>query len=148
MLVSNLPLPPLLVELIETHRWKSPRDVGRLADVAGFKNPHRLDFMKPDGMQRETDALIALYEQGFADTYGLVLSGEDKAAPDDPSRVDVHLIVVLANNWDEEGLCLDYRPGLHQPRVLAGAWPEDEDASMQWRVIARDFSAFVELLRF
>ena len=148
MFVSDLPLPPLLVELLETRRWKSPRDVGRLAEVAGFKNPHRLDFMKPDGMQRETNALIALYEQGFGETYGLLRSADGEIAPDDPSWVDVRLVIVLANNWDEEGLCLDYRPGLHQPRVLAGAWPEDEDMPMLWRVIARDFPAFVELLRF
>ncbi len=148
MNVSDLPLPPLLVELIETRRWKSPRDVARLADVAGFKNPRKLEFMKPDGMQRETNALIALYEQGYAETYGLTRSAEDETSPDDPSRVDVRLVVVVANNWEEEGLCLDYRPGLEQPRVLAGAWTEDEGAPMRWRVIARDFSTFVEMLQF
>jgi hypothetical protein len=67
--------------------------------------------------------------------------------PDDPSRLDVRLAVVIANNWDEEGLCLDYRPGLNQPRVVAGMWVDDS-SPMAWRIIARDFPAFVDLLEF
>jgi hypothetical protein len=148
MNVSDLPLPALLVEMIEARRWKAPRNLNRLAEIAGFKKARKLDFMKPEQMQRETDALIALYEQGFAEKYGLLLSEEGKTAPDDPTRVDVRLVVVIANNWDEEGICLDYRPGLAKPRVMAGMWPDDEDALMHWRVIARDFPEFVELAGF
>jgi hypothetical protein len=145
--VNGLPLPALLVELIENRRWKSPRGVDRLADIAGFRHPRKLDFMKPDGMQRETDALLALYAQGFADFYGLTKSDSGGVSRDDPSRLDARLAVVLANNWDEEGLCLDYRPGLNQPRVLAGTYPNDT-SPMQWRVIAKDFSTFAELMGF
>jgi hypothetical protein len=147
MLVRGLPLPALLVELLETRRWRSPRDVARLTDIAGFRNARKLDFMKPDGMQRETDALVALIEQGFAEMYGLIQSNEGDAARDDSSRMDARLAVVLANNWDEEGLCLDYRSGLNQPRVLAGTWP-DETSPMKWRVIAKDFSTFVDRVGF
>lgn len=146
MNVSELPLPALLVEMIGARRWKAPRGLSRLGDLTGFKKVTRLDFMKPDQMQRETDALIALYEQGFAETYGLLHSKAGETPPDDPTRVDVRLVVVIANNWDEEGICLDYRPGLNKPRVMAGMWPDDEEAPMQWRVIAKDFPAFAEMV--
>jgi len=146
MQIADLPLPDLLVELIETRRWKTPREVARLAELAGFKKPRRLDFMKPEQMRRETDALVALYEQGYAETYNLLRSTPGQSAPDDPGRVDVRLLVVIANNWDEEGICLDYRPGLAHPRVVAGMWPDEEDSPMRWRVIAADFPAFAELI--
>ena len=146
MTIADLPLPDLLVELIDTRRWKTPRGVARLGELAGFHKPRRLEFMKPSQMQRETDALIALFDQGYAETYNLLRSQPNQSTPDDPRRMDVRQLVVIANNWDEEGICLDYRPGLAHPRVVAGMWPDDKDAPMRWQVIAADFPAFAELI--
>jgi hypothetical protein len=145
MQINELPLPDPLVALIEARRWKRPRNLDRLAEAAGFKSANRLDFLRVDQMDRETNALINLHEQGFAETYSLLSSTPDNPPPDDPSRLDVRLAVVIANNWDEEGLCLDYRPGLSKPRVLAGLWPDEKDTPMRWRVVAKDFTAFMEL---
>ncbi len=143
--VSDLPLPSTLVELITARRWKPPADVRLVTELTGIKDAARLEYLKLERMALETESLANLFRQGFGDIYGLAQSEDGGEAIADHSLLDVRLAVSIAVNFDEEGLCLDYRPGFDKPRVVAGTWAGDKPP-MAWTVIAPDLDTLVSHL--
>lgn len=133
--INGLELPDSLIELMERNRWKRPKNLDALRAISGMAKPEKLDFLKLRKMGAETEALFNVYKEGHGDLYGLVY---DEPADD---KLDVHRMIVLAVNDDEEGIALDYRS--EPPSVMAGTWTgSGEDERSVWRTIAADFPTF------
>lgn len=133
--INGLELPDSLIDLMERRRWKRPKNIETLRAITGMRKAEKLDFLSLRKMGAETEAVFNLHRDGHGDLYGLVY--------DDPARdkLDVHYMIVLAVNDDEEGLALDYRSD--PPSIIAGTWlGSGEDERSIWRTIAPDFSTF------
>ncbi len=61
--------------------------------------------------------------------------------------VDVEqTLFLIVNKWpgDDVGIALDYRPGLHAPRVVGGDWHSSRNCI--YREICPTFADFIDLL--
>ena len=143
-MVNGLQLPALLVELVEDGRWERPIDISVLAEITEAKRPEYFIFDDFDGMIEETDGNIYLWNEGYGDTYSLTSSSDPDTATDS-ARLNVDLAVLIAGNWNEEVICLDYRESQDQPKVVCGTWP-DPQKPCRWKVIAPSFDAFADRL--
>src|SRR5688572_29804475 len=122
--INGLELPDLLMDLMERNQWKRPKNIDALRTLTGMHRPEKLDFLKLRKMGAESEALFNLYRESHGDLYGLVY--DDTAA----DKLDVHRMIVLAVNDDEEGIALDYRGA---PSVIVGAWAgSGDDERMVW----------------
>lgn len=141
--VNGLPLPPLLVEMLETGRWKPPQNSSRLRELLDWK---RIDnaFLNIEGMERETAAGHRLYEHGYADLYGLDSSKRKGVSEVEDTFLDVDKSVLIAMNYDEEGIFLDYRRNPDNPSVVASF--DYDNGRFRYKTISPDFFSFVELL--
>lgn len=138
--VHGLRLPPGLVRLIETGRWRRPADTTMLRELTGTRRSE-FDFAGPEWMERETAGTrrLAANPQD-AKLYSLASSRILGHSIDDPSILDVDLAVLIAINWDEEAIFLDYRPSLDRPAVVVSTW-ENGGPNIHRR-IAEDFDEF------
>jgi hypothetical protein len=140
-----LNLPAALVQLLRAGRWKRPPDVERLAAMTGVQRPDDFTFLDPDGMIRETAAGLDLVRRGQGTIYGLVSTSDAEAYRCPPDFLDAHQSVVLAVNWDEEVICLDYRSNSNEPTVVVSAWPGSQSPP-KWKLIAATFDEFARQL--
>lgn len=152
IMINQLPLPALLVRMIEDGRWDKKPDAAATRRMAVFTNPGEVRFLGLKYMESETRSLASLYDYNAdaapgrrgRDAYGLTRSEAGHPVDDRPGLLDVRLAVCLSVNFDEEGFCLDYRPGIQMPRVVAGITPGG--AAIHWQIVAGDFATFVEML--
>jgi hypothetical protein len=151
--VRGLALPPLLVSLLDSGRWRHPGDDVLRAVVPWFEDP--LDFLhSPDEMRRES---TFLYEDGTADNpresaLFHVVRGS-VADPGDLPWLNVEQAFNIAVNrrlGDDVAIALDYRTDPSDPRVVGSdMWTsQHETGQIQyvWRQVAPAFSAFAEAL--
>ncbi|MFD0536042.1 hypothetical protein ACFQY7_22155 [Actinomadura luteofluorescens] len=135
--VRGLVLPALLVELLETGRWRHPGDDVLREVMPWFEDP--LDFLVDyDEMRRETGALLGLHES-HAGLFRLGRGG----APVELPWLDVDAAVLIAVNrhaGDDVAIALDYRTGASDPRVVASDLFTDP-GGCAWRTVAPSFSA-------
>jgi hypothetical protein len=142
MQVNGLQLPDYLVELLSAGRWKRPADVSRLAEMTGVERPQDFTFFGLEGMASETRALVKLYEEGrVGDYYGLTSSARPDHFRQHPHFLDVTRAVVLAGNWDEETICLDYRASLEEPVIVLSVY-QHQGTDVTWEIIAPNFISF------
>lgn len=137
-----LPLPPRLTELIETGRWMHPGD-----DVMLSKVPFidvELVFLDSKDTMCFTGPLMGPHEneqEMFCEYRGSAIG--ERPLP----WIDVEkTLFIILNKWpgDDVGIALDYRVGVHSPRVVGGDW--HTGAGCVYREISPTFDAFVELL--
>jgi hypothetical protein len=62
----------------------------------------------------------------------------------DTRFLDIDKAIIIALNWDEEAICLDYRSSMDKPRVVASCI--DNDRIGQWKVIASDIETFTKAI--
>jgi hypothetical protein len=144
MMVNGLKLPALLIELLETGRWQCPADASVLAAMTGAERPEEFAFDPLDSMIRETAGSVYLYNNGFEHIYNLTSSNASDRLSN-PEALIVERSIVIAGNWAEETICLDYRDSLDEPSVVCGIWP-DNRGRCYWKIIAPTFAAFAEQL--
>lgn len=144
MTVNGLRLPARLIELLEEGRWTRPSDVSVLAQMTGAERPEDFTFYSLDGMIRETAGNVDLWKEGYGQIYGLTSSSTPNQLSN-PEFLDVDRAVLIAGNWNEEIIALDYRENLDEPKVVCGTWPGGR-APGQWKVIATTFNEFGERL--
>ena len=142
IIVNGLSLPLLLIELIESGRWKRPTDVSVLAEMTGVNRPEEFSFCQMDAIIRETGQFPLLLSEGLGHGYGLT-SSNDPSASHNPSFLDVYRAVIIAVNWDEDIICLDYTENLNDPKVVCNLRLK---TYAEWKVIAPTFDAFAERL--
>ena len=151
--VRGLALPPLLVSLLGSGRWRHPGDDVLSMVVPWFEDP--LDFLRgPREMRRES---WFLYEDGSADdprgsALFHVVRGS-VAGPGDLPWLDVEQAFNIAVNrrpGDDVAIALDYRTDPSDPRVVGSdAWTgQQQTGRLQyaWREVAPAFSVFAEAL--
>src|SRR5258708_6664157 len=144
MMVNGLHLPERLLELVKARRWKRPADTRILAKISGAAKPQDFTFLNLKRIPAETGGMVSLWMEGHGNYYSLTsFSDPDRSV--DPGLLNVNRAILIAVNWDDEAICLDYAENLDVPRVVCGIWPEDRERC-QWKIIADTFEAFVEQL--
>jgi len=146
MHVNNLALPTYLVELIKSGRWKKPENINRLSEMTGVQRPEDFSFLSVDGMERETNGGYFTVEQGIGNIYGIYSSRDTKESLHRADFLDVVNSIIIAVNWDEEVICLDYRENPNEPSVVLSIYPTTSEGSVIWKVLAKNFRGFAEKL--
>ena len=137
MMVNNVPLPKTFVRLLKENRWERKYDKDILAQITNANSPEHFTFYDVDGMHAETAGNIRLYEDGYGEIYSLTHSeSQDKSSNKDLLPVDK--AIIIAGNWDEEVICLDYRDSLDHPKVVC--------LIGYWHVVADSFDEFATML--
>ncbi len=143
--VNELPLPSLLVELLQKGRWQHPGDEALQRLIPFLREP--VDFLTTvEGMRRESTGFLA-DEPRIAKVFHMT-RGSKKGEPVCLPWLDVELAVFVAVNrmsGDDLGIALDYRTGKVDPRVVASDWDEGP-GGCKWREVSPSFSQFVHLL--
>lgn len=148
-LVRGLPLPGLLLELLNGGRWKHPGDAALRALMPWFESP--VDFLiDVDQIRRESRSLDSLTANASTAEIFRQASGRRAPSPVELPWLDIDLAVLIAVNripGDDVALALDYRGDPTDPRLVASDfWAEPHRCS--WRVIAPAFTAFAKALKF
>jgi hypothetical protein len=142
--INGLPLPRLLLMLIESGRWKTPSDAVMQSAIPMLKEP--VDFLlSAEAMAFESQGLLADDERMSALFHEY--RGSSGIARALPWR-DVERSLLIAVNREsgaDLGIALDYRPGEEEPSVLVSDWWTG-DHSCHWREVSNSFSAFVASL--
>ena len=141
MKINGLLVPKLLLDLIGQGRWKRPADTTILHQLTGSEHADEFDFLSIDAMRRETAPSHLVEDDKLARIYGLGSSKRTGTPIVDPTILDVDKSILIAINWDEEAICLDYRTSDDDPRVLVSLWEGGPYA--RWKIVAPDFSSFV-----
>lgn len=146
MNVNNLSLPSYLVELINAGRWKKPENITHLVEITGVQRPEDFSFLLSDGMERETNSGYSIVKNGEEFIYGIYSSSESNSLAQSSGFLDVAKLVIIAVNWDEEVICLDYRENSNEPSVVLSIYPPTSEGTVQWKVLAKSFREFAEKL--
>jgi hypothetical protein len=142
--VNGLPLPPLLLQLLQTGRWKTPEDKVMLSVIPRLKEP--VVFLG-------SIEHIAFESQGFLadDPKTAQLFHEYRGSCGIERTLpwrDVERSILLAVNRElgaDLGVVLDYRSGPKEPSVLVSDWWTG-DHTCHWCKVCDTFSEFVSLL--
>src|SRR5436305_1044811 len=117
--VNGLPLPPLLVELLQQGRWCHPGDEVLRTLIPFFHEP--VDFLTMvEAMRRESSGLLTR-EPGLAKVYHEA-RGSKSVVPILLPWLDAELAVFVAVNripGDDLAIALDFRTEAADPRVVA-----------------------------
>lgn len=148
--VNGLALPPLLVELIETGRWRQPNDEAMELALPWFED--RLDLLLTvEEMARESGGLRqqSLTDPDFWQT---AIATNKPERIDDTSWLDAERAILIAVNREygsDVAVALDFRTDSVDPRVLGSEWADcnDDTHIHRWRLAADRFSQFVVQLR-
>jgi hypothetical protein len=143
ILVDELPLPSYLVQLISQDRWKTPTDQTLLKQLTGFTGKTPIDFLSVKNMIRADLLPHLIANPKMARIYGCASSSRTGQEIIEPGILDVDKAIFIAMNWDEEGICLDYRPSLENPRVVSGILEKNKNC-IWWKTIAKDFKSFAD----
>lgn len=138
----QLPLPPLLIELIKRGRWVHPGEDVMRSRVPFITDP--LVFLDSRAeMLFESSPLMGRSEtesETFSQYRGSAVAARGLPWID----IEKTLFVICNKNpGDDVGIALDYRTGLNSPRVIGGDW---RSGSCIYHEICLTFDAFVELL--
>ncbi len=136
--------PPLLMELINTGRWKQPSDETIKRVIPFLQEP--LDFLLDiEAMQRESTSFRA-------DSPEMSELFHEYRGSKIPERelpwLDVDKALFIAVNrvsGADLGIVLDYRTSLEDPRVVASDWLSG-GSTHHWREVESRFSEFVRKL--
>ena len=142
MIINGLTLPTLLCGLVEAQAWKRPDDSDLFREVVQVENPNDFAFLDFDGMKRETDAACALAaDSAMARIYGLLPMAQRETLVVGEALLDVTKAVMIAINWDEDAIFLDYRQS-PEPLVVLLSW-SDASREAARRTLAPNFGEFV-----
>ena len=137
-IVNSLALPALLLELIESNRWRAP-NTQRVLDKL-FTEHSDVTFYSPSRMEKETSWWLSLSDDGSC------LRGrpDSNYAPGDIERSLTVLIGDVGMGFDAP-FALDYRTSSLNPRVIHYRGHKNSQL-IRWLEIAPDFQSFVKIL--
>lgn len=139
--IKGLPLPALLLRLLESGGWRHPGDVVLGREIPFLQEP--VDFLTSiEAMRRESGTQLA-----DDPTYAFfhLVRGSTRPAPVELPWLDVELSIFVAVNRElgaDIGIALDYRTSRGDPRVVVSDWWSVPHQCC-WREAAPTFSAFV-----
>jgi len=137
---SQLPLPPLLSDLLASGRWRQPTDEVIHAAVPFLREP--VDFLL-------SEARMRFESQGQCS--GLPHFREYRGSESEPRPLpwlDDDLVLFIAVNREigaDIGIALDYRTSSIDPRVVASDWWSG-DSTCHWREVTSTLSEFASRL--
>jgi hypothetical protein len=143
--VNGLPLPPLLLELLDQDRWRHPGETVLRTAIPWIEDP--LDFLLPPYELAFESLWATLFDHGDHATWmHLARSSRSQVSIQLPWLDVEQAVVIIENLWpgDDQGIALDYRTSRSDPRVVASDWVVT--VGCVWREVAPTFSAFVGLL--
>ena len=141
--VDELPLPKYLVELINQNRWGQPIDANQLKHLVNYSGNTKFDFLAPENMIRANQLTDLIDNPETAYRFGHASSQKSGHAITDQTILDVDLAVIIAMNWDEEAICLDYRTDLNNPTIVFSHWTETRTV---WQTVAVNIEEFANAL--
>lgn len=140
---SELVLPALLLEMINSGRWRHPGEAVMRAKIPFIHDP--LIFLRDQAqMLRESGPLmrqVASEQACFSEYRGSVVAARELP------WIDVEKTLFICSNkrlGDDVGIALDYRMG-NVPRVIGSDWHSISDRCV-YREISSSFDEFVMLL--
>jgi hypothetical protein len=145
MKVNGHTLPELLQRLLEEGQWKTPADPSMVLEIIGSSSNLGMQMNDLEGMRRESEMNHLFRDIKLRDIYGLGSSKESGKPIQDSSILDIDNQVMIAGNYDEEAIALDYRLSPEKPRVVACTWDKSGNKS-RWKVITPNFETFIALL--
>jgi hypothetical protein len=144
--VNGLPLPKLLIELLQTGKWQHPgHDV--IHKVIPFLGVPVMFLESAKHMQSESSGWAA--EDEYSSNLFHEVRGSEIAAPVTLPWLDVEKAFFIAVNQefgDDVAIALDYRTSVDDPRVVASEWQRGDQFVTFWREVTPTFSEFVERL--
>jgi hypothetical protein len=140
--VDGLPLPRYLVKLIKQGRWKTPSDNTLLKRLTGATGKTDLDLLSVDNMGRVNKLSDLFDDPKIGQIYGLASSNRTGQEISDLRILDVDKAILIGGNWDEEMICLDYRPNLENPCVVFSAM--ENRSGFRWKIVADDVKSFAD----
>jgi hypothetical protein len=146
--VNGLTMPPLLIALIQSGRWRHPGDDKLLQVIPFLQGP--VDFLDIASMRSESSGHLANHPDSsrlFREVRGNdPKSGHPLGLP----WRDVEKSFFIAVNrvhGDDLGIALDYRTDPSDPCVIASEWLWGESTrGVFWREVRPTFSEFVRAL--
>jgi hypothetical protein len=143
-IVDGLPIPPLLMDLIQSGRWRQPSDA-KVREIIPFLMEPVVFLESPKGASSVSVSALAIYPHT-----GVLRIARGSISPEADSLpwLDFEKALWLAINrypGDDLGIVLDYRESIDDPRVLASDWQCDKTATV-WREVATGFSQFANQL--
>jgi hypothetical protein len=140
--VRALPLPPLLVTLMETGRWGHPGEDLMRERIPFIQDP--MQFMTTHADMLFSSSPFTGLDRNEFDTFSEYRGSKiaERALPwlDVEKRLN---IIVNREIGDDTCIALDYRTGLHAPRVVGC---EHVAGKILYREISPSFESFVKLL--
>jgi hypothetical protein len=137
---SQLPLPPMLRDLLASGRWQQPPDEVIYAVVPFLREP--VVFLTSEVRMRQESQGQGIGFPHFRE----FRSSESESRP--LPWLDDDLALFIAVNREigaDIGIALDYRTSSSDPRVVASDWWTD-DKTCYWREVTSTFSEFVSRL--
>jgi hypothetical protein len=148
MEIRGLPIPPLLEKFLNNGVWNNKRSITipramldplgikydvqvRLYDLETFKAENTEESLNPN----YTDDGYKLIEFMAARA-----SSKREGKPiTDPKKLDMDKALVIASEWSDDIICLDYRFDVNNPPVMVMDW-----AKKEWAVLAPNFDVFAK----
>jgi hypothetical protein len=146
-IINGLPLPPLLISLIQQGKWKHPGEDVLYTVIPFLKD--RMDFMTPEQRRFETEGQLEIVDLPIQVPHMRQARGSKASKPLELPWLDVEKMIFLAigqYRGDEEAIALDYRTSMTDPRVIATEYRERE--GFFWREVTPTFTEFVEQIGF
>ena len=134
---SQLPLPPLLRDLLASGRWRQPEDSVIFAAVTFLREP--VNFLLSEAHMRFESQGQCLALPHFREYRG------SESEPRPLPWLDDDLALFIAVNREigaDIGIALDYRTSASNPRVVGSDWWSG-DNTCSWREVTSTFSDFV-----
>jgi hypothetical protein len=142
MLIHGLRIPRRLSNLIRNNLWQPPSDLTAFGKITQFEYLVHLSFYGFESMERETTALRELARSEHKEIYGVMSSILLGKPVTETEIIDSDLAILIAGNYDEEFLFLDYR-NKFEPRVLATSHKMN-DSKTRHIEIASTFDDFAD----
>jgi hypothetical protein len=143
--IKGLPLPPLLLQLLNANAWKHPGDAVLAEKIPFLREP--VDFLVSiERMRRESSTSLA--EEPKTAAFFRMAFGSKQSAPVELPWLDVELSIFVAVNRElgaDLAIALDYRTSREDPRVVASDFWSAPGVCL-WQVAAPTFSDFVAQL--
>ncbi len=138
----GFPLPPKLIELLETGRWVHPGDEVMLAKVPFIHDP--LVFRGSHELLSDLPPLMGEHEfenDSLFEYRGSMVNDRDLPWIDVEKR---RIMIYNKYPGDDVSIALDYRTGIKSPRVVGSDW--HSGSGCMYRQISESFDEFALLI--
>jgi hypothetical protein len=142
--VNGLPLPPRLLSMMATGRWRHPGDDLVRTLVPYLDGP--VDFLQIESMRRESR--LSLPDHPWVSAPYRIARNNNSMIPAELPWLDADKAVFIAVcrfSGDDLAIALDYRTRSDDPRVVANEWLPGLGGCL-WREVAGTFSEFARRL--